>query len=126
MSPKGIVLPLKCGKVLPHKHGKVLPHEYGNTISYCLSWTIALYLMQLTLKVVGRHFSQIDTWLRDYHGIVSIRSIKLTVSHVHKKTHTHQIPIPCSNYVVLLFFTQVAESIIKEFSDESTITVAGT
>ena len=99
---KGIVLPLKCGKVLPHKHGKVLPHEYGNTIPHFLSWTIALYLMQLALEVVGRHFSLIDTWSRDYHSILSIRSIKDDFCHAHENLIRIESPLTCNNWIVLL------------------------
>ena len=81
--------------------------------------------MQLALEVVGRHFSQIDTWLRDYHGIVSIRSIKMTVSHAHENLIRIKSPY-LAEIGLFCFFTQVTESIIEEFSDESTITVAGT
>ena len=101
-SKKGIVLPLKCGKVLPRKHGKVLPHEYGNTIPHLLSQTIVLYLMQLALEVVGRHFSLIDTWSRDYHSIVSIRSIKMTFCHAHENLIRIESPLTCNNLIVLL------------------------
>ena len=110
---KGIVLPLKCGKVLPHKHGKVLPHEYGNTIPHYLSRTIALYSMQLALEVVGRHFSQIDTWLRDYHGIVSIRSIKLTVSHAHENLIRIKSPYLVATTLFCCFLHRLQNPLLK-------------
>ena len=95
----------------------ILPHEYGNTIPHLLSRIIALYLVQLALEVVGRHFSPIDTWSRDYHSTISIRSIKMTLCHAHENLICIKSPLTCNNCFI---DTQVAESIIEEFSDEST------
>ena len=64
------------GKFYPTNMGKFYPMNMGIPYPIILSWTIALYLVQLALKVVGCHFSPIDRWSRDYHMVVSIRSIK--------------------------------------------------